>query len=199
MFCGRKEFTKRFTGMKWKKIMTEFSITGKKFQQIYTNIEPTLVESSYTLAWIHPSMASNPSLTSFSSWLRKKIHFSPPPQPPPLAGVQDLLCLHTHNFEFKTDDERSNTSLMFNHSLNFKYKVTAGGRQCLRCFKSTPIYIHLGFTGFASVWWNSWSGIWFTASATTELSQTSGYLQILFSDKLPCNILYHNIKLQKTW
>lgn len=132
----------------------------------------------------------------FSSWLREKIHFR---SPSPLAGVQDLLCLHTHNFEFKTDDERSNTSLMFNYSLNFKYKVTAGGHQCLHCFKSTLIYIHLGFTGFTSVWWNSWSDIWFTASATTELSRTSAYLQILFSDKFPCNILYHNIKLLKTW
>lgn len=165
----------------------------KKFEQIYTNMEPT---SSYTLAWIHPSIASIPWLTSFlAGWERKYILGAPPP----LAGVQDLLCLHTHNFEFKTDDERSNTSLMFNYSLNFKYKVTAGGHQCLHCFKSTLIYIHLGFTGFTSVWWNSWSGIWFTASATTELSRTSAYLQILFSGKFPCNILYHDIKLLKTW
>lgn len=67
----------------------------------------------------------------------------------PRAGVQDLLRLYTHNFEFETDDDRSNSLLTLNSSLNFKYKVTAGGCHCLPCCKSKPIHVSVWFfTGF---------------------------------------------------
>lgn len=111
-------------------------------------------------------------------------------------ATRPVALIHSHIFQFETDDHRWNSSLTFNGSLNL---VTALGCHCLRCSKSTirtASWQYWIYPIFASMWWNTLSGIWYTTLAKTDILIWLFYLQIVFFFQLNLNnLLYHNIKL----